>query len=224
MSGTIEIRRWLVSRVSADTWGTPVAEPRAYDKALALSKASRGPYHLKLREDPRWGPARNFVELKDALTKRMNTLRLGEVLLIDNSKVRTETVRLRRCLIDVDPLDLSNCTETCEVIIFWLRETYPTHLNFGWYNCRRVAGSTTWSQHAWGNAYDAGGTLNLVRTMGNALVAQAKRGALPIAQVIFDHQVWEPDTGLRPYNGVDPHTGHVHITARPQMPGTPPCA
>jgi hypothetical protein len=29
-----------------------------------------------------------------------------------------------------------------------------THM--GWYNHRKVAGSTTWSQHAWGNALDIG--------------------------------------------------------------------
>ncbi|MGN7705041.1 hypothetical protein [Cellulosimicrobium sp. 22601] len=34
------------------------------------------------------------------------------------------------------------------------------------------------------------------------------------AYLIYDEQIWTPGSGWRPYNGVNPHTGHFHISVR----------
>ncbi len=107
----------------------------------------------------------------------------------------------------------------------------------GVYNCRRIAGSTTWSQHAWGNASDifprADGALaaeaceriarTVVRNATRRTVANRGR-RLRVAEVI-DHangRIWTPSRGWHAYGG---NRGpHVHVSGAPLRTGTPPCA
>jgi hypothetical protein len=107
----------------------------------------------------------------------------------------------------------------------------------GVYNCRRIAGSTTFSQHAWGNAVDLfpkGGPENADEAcarIARAVVRQAthrtlaNRGRkLAVAEVI-DHQagrIWTPSRGWHAYSGT--RGPHVHVSGAPLRTGTPPCA
>lgn len=113
----------------------------------------------------------------------------------------------------------------------------------GVYNCRTIAGSSTWSQHAWGNAVDlfpqpkhtskrgyvdAG---EARRIIANAIVrnatkrTRANRGRkLKVAEVI-DHdgrRIWTPSRGWYTYTGS--RGNHVHVSGAPKRTGTPPCA
>jgi hypothetical protein len=107
----------------------------------------------------------------------------------------------------------------------------------GVFNCREIAGTSEWSQHAYGNAADLfmRGDVShhdeARRVVAAAFVYQATHRTLvnrfvklPIAQVI-DHdgrRVWEPATGWRTYFGT---TGdHVHISGYKMQTGTPACA
>jgi hypothetical protein len=63
-----------------------------------------------------------------------------------------------------------------------------------------------------------------LQAIANHCVNRAQAGGLPVAQVIYNRRVWTPGSGWSYYGGSDPHTSHVHITARPEMSGTPPCA
>jgi hypothetical protein len=108
----------------------------------------------------------------------------------------------------------------------------------GVFSCRRISGSTSWSQHAFGNAVDLfpKGTeyaekRALCMKIANGVVYQAKhrtaannRRKLDVAEVI-DHEngrMWTPGGGWGPYGGA---AGlHVHVTAAPKKTGTPACA
>lgn len=222
-TGEVTVRRWCVARMD-QTWGKPMSRAKAEQRVIDMSKKRGGPYQLKFRSDKRWGPKLKIGELRPKLDKRMDDLSLGDVLWVNNDGPREAIVRANVVLTKDDPLDLTNCTETCEVIIADLRAAFPNHLNLGWYNCRIIEGTSTWSQHAWGNAYDAGGPFTVLQAIATHCVNKAIAGALPVAQVIFNHRVWQPGSGWTNYSGVDQHTTHVHITARPEMTGTPPCA
>ncbi len=107
----------------------------------------------------------------------------------------------------------------------------------GVFNCRRIAGSSTWSQHAWGNAVDlfprppsSDDDLQR-REIAHWIVWQATHKTrvnrwhpLPVAEVI-DHDarvIWTPSRGWHAYSGT---TGdHVHVSGSPLRTGTPPCA
>src|SRR5262245_327781 len=87
----------------------------------------------------------------------------------------------------------------------------------GIFSCRRIDGSSSWSQHAWGNASDlfpVGKEYGVKRArcyaIANAVVYQAthktvaNRGRkIPVAECI-DHEnrrIWTPAGGWRPYGG-----------------------
>lgn len=107
----------------------------------------------------------------------------------------------------------------------------------GVYSCRRIAGSSTWSQHAWGNAVDlfpdppTGDDPADLRAIAVAVVRLATRRTpanrgrrLAVARVI-DHQAmrqWTPERGWHAYGGT--RGPHVHVEGRPTRTGTPPCA
>jgi hypothetical protein len=60
--------------------------------------------------------------------------------------------------------------------------------------------------------------------MGDWMARMGASGNAPVAQVICDSRDWTPSAGWTVYGGSDPHTGHVHVTAAPEMNGSPPCA
>jgi hypothetical protein len=221
---SVTIRKYVVGRVDT-SWGKPLSQAKAESRILELSGKSNGPFRVRYAHDKRWGPKLiGLKELRPKVANRLEHLDMGDALLVDNRQDFDQTVRCRIVLTKDDPLDLVSCTESCEVIIWDLRREFPHHLNLGWFSCRRILGSSSWSQHAYGNAYDAGGPFTLLKAIAAHAIAKAKAGNLPVAQVIFNRQVWTPSSGLQPYSGSDPHTGHVHITARPEMSGTPLCA
>lgn len=101
--------------------------------------------------------------------------------------------------------------------------------------CRAIAGSSSWSQHAYGNADDlfptAGDTQAKLRRIADAVVYQAKHRTaanlgrkLDVAEVI-DHdarRIWTPSEGWHAYGGT---TGaHIHVSAAPLRTGKPACA
>ena len=105
------------------------------------------------------------------------------------------------------------------------------------FNCRTISGSSTYSQHAWGNAIDlfpklpVGDDAKQRQEIFHAVITQttkrtfANRGRkLAVAEVI-DHSgrvIWTPSQGIHPYTGT---TGdHVHVSGSPLRTGKPPCA
>ena len=100
----------------------------------------------------------------------------------------------------------------------------------GVYNCRTVAGSSTYSQHAWGNAIDlfAKQSKDLLAIADNAVLQATKRTKanrgrkLPVHRIIVQDKTWVKGAGWFGYGGVY-HT-HVHVDFEPNRYGVPPCA
>lgn len=103
----------------------------------------------------------------------------------------------------------------------------------GVFNCRKIHGSDSWSQHAYGNAVDLFADASRLRRIANNIVAQATRTTwankgklVPVAHVIWatgEGGIWTPDRGWHSYDGYHPAT-HVHADFYPQGTGTPACA
>jgi len=102
----------------------------------------------------------------------------------------------------------------------------------GVYNCRKIDGTNTWSQHSWGNAVDlfTRSALNNKRA-ANGIVYQTthrtianKFKKLDVYRVI-DHENsrdWVKGAGWTKYGGAKGL--HVHVEGDPVKTGTPPCA
>lgn len=79
--------------------------------------------------------------------------------------------------------------------------------DWGTYNRRKIAGSTSWSQHAWGNAWDIGCSLAEGDALVRWLKAERDSGRLPIGTIL-----WR----------VKDHFDHIHVEGKPKKTGTPP--
>ena len=109
----------------------------------------------------------------------------------------------------------------------------------GCFVCKRISGSSSFSQHSWGNALDLfptsgripAVTQNSLRHIANSVVYQATHKTranrfrkLGVAEVI-DHdarRIWTPSQGWHSYGGT---TGaHIHVSASPLRQGIPACA
>lgn len=89
---------------------------------------------------------------------------------------------------------------------------FPSAISWGVYNRRYIAGTKTWSQHAWGNAVDISnraGTnrYNLLDTIHGWALDQRVQGWLPIGTIL-----WR----------VPAHFDHIHLEAKPKRTGNPP--
>ena len=103
-------------------------------------------------------------------------------------------------------------------------DEFPDLRNWGVYNCRKIAGSSTWSQHSWGNAWDAaypaGGSANGDPYLDDAVTwvrGERARGTWfgpPGARVQIGTVLWK----------VPDHFDHAHIETANKRTGTPPCA
>lgn len=106
---------------------------------------------------------------------------------------------------------------TARVRAVWrfVHRWFPQAASLGVYNCRKIAGSSRWSQHAWGDAWDMttpgavkkGTPTPALRAMVKAVRDHA--GQLHVTRVIF---------------GDDAHQNHAHVDVDPERTGTPPCA
>jgi hypothetical protein len=106
----------------------------------------------------------------------------------------------------------------------------------GVFVCKKIAGSNSWSQHAYGNAADlfpkaSKPTQKTLRDIADAVVRQATKATvanrgvrIKVAEVI-DHdagRIWTPMEGWHSYGGT---TGaHIHVSGSPLRSGTPACA
>lgn len=95
--------------------------------------------------------------------------------------------------------------------------------NLGIYNRRTIRGRSgpltplNASLHAVGRAWDAGvpkgdAGKNLGDELWTRTIGVAQKGLVGVQEVIWQRRRWTPDKGIQPYKGVDPHTGHLHIS------------
>ena len=106
----------------------------------------------------------------------------------------------------------------------------------GVFVCKKIVGSTPYSQHSWGNAADLFPkqlfsdnqglheiAVAVVRHTTKRTFANLGR-KLEVAEVI-DHNnrlIWTPSQGWHAYGGT---TGeHIHVSGSPLKSGIPPCA
>jgi hypothetical protein len=99
----------------------------------------------------------------------------------------------------------------------WGKTEHPDCSFLGAYVCKRIAGTSTMSQHSYGNAVDFGrDTMAKLWDLAHFLVSKADE--LDLAHVIVDDMIWTPQGAWGHYSG-DRHY-HVHVDCLPQYSGS----
>lgn len=212
---------YRAKRDYASHWGEPASRDDTLEYVRQNGKLAGGPFRLRERKEP-WGPERSMTELLIKLKPKLTKGDVGDVWLIDTAKLWGLNIRK----VETQPrIPDSPGTAPMDIVRFHLYTAFPRLESWGICNCRRVAGSSSWSQHAYCNAEDVHAAFNVMEDATTWLVRQAQSGLnLPVAQAIFNRRVWEPSRGWREYSGVSSHTDHIHISGSPMREGLPDCA
>ena len=116
------------------------------------------------------------------------------------------------------PTDARKYTDECERFVRLLNARFPDVATMGIYNRRHIAGTYTWSQHAWGNAVDITSPANRKpRVAENEL-------HMAYLDEVYD---WIRANSQRLEVRVilwrrASHWNHIHVDFYPRQTGTPP--
>jgi hypothetical protein len=135
----------------------------------------------------------------------------------------------------VEVRSTSVITDPCERFVEVMQRSAPALRGkihrAGVFNCKLISGTTTFSQHSWGNAIDLFcNEEDLAAIAGNVVLqatklTRANTGLpVPVATVIHHQLAWTTNNPRFHVANVQPHTNHVHVEFLPAKTGTPPCA
>ncbi len=128
-------------------------------------------------------------------------------------QVRAILTKSYRPGVDVDP----------NISAFWsfIQRRAPKAVSWGIFSCRAIAGTDTYSGHAWLKAIDIHGPRLVMALVARLAVHKAK--AFKLVVVIYNGRIWTPTAGWHTYTGQCPHQQHVHVNV--EYPSSvPPCA
>lgn len=184
------------------------------DAADGVLVEGAGPFAIKKNDDD----LGDRLERKDALHKLRGGLEHGE--LGDVYRVRDAEEVVFKVRAAVPAREVADTSGNGKIDAVWgfIKSKHADSNFLGAFVCKNVAGTSTPSQHSYGNAVDAGaGTMGELRKLADELVDEA--GALSVAHVIVGDKIWNQDVGWHDYTGDFHH--HVHVDCDPNLSG--PC-
>lgn len=228
-------------KTKAKVWNDPGPDLlRTKDSAIAQAVELLevgGPWDWrKQRADGTWfdwktiGDRRDVKAFLDEVLPTQSQLQVGQLGRATATGTEPKVIIRAR---HIDVPDLTGGTARAETTHALVRTRFPDIKFAGCYVCKRIEGTSLWSDHAWGDAVDE--TENAPAGVHNDdvtdwCVRMAKAGLMPIAQVLGSANGKvvnaEASTGwvVRPGGADDSHLWHVHMSCRIHAGETPPCA
>lgn len=173
-----------------------------------------GPYRLKERGEEQWGHPQGLPSAMSNLRRRLSAASVGDLMLLRTNADRENGPILGVRKVHVHETQKNNippvpyCTPAIADVWRAVWGEFGSRISsWGIFNCRKISGSTTYSQHAWANAWDIRGTTSTLEDVARYLNNNKSR--LGIANIL-----WR----------VPNHYDHVHVDCHPTRTGVPPCA
>lgn len=160
-----------------------------------------------------WGPKRTLKGALHRLRVGLNRGHVGSVWRI--RPVKNHAFAWRTQKIDIDPAKIANTegTHAIDIIVGSTLHRFPNLHLLGIYACRYILGTTTLSQHAYGNAADWSGSVALMDNVAHWQYQMTKRGWLPMSQLLYRGHDWF--SGGSVYD----HYSHLHDSGKPMLSG-----
>jgi hypothetical protein len=199
-------------------WTKPAKKERVLD--ILQNRASKHEPEFRLKRDEgRWSAPKPLSDIIGRLRKVLPKVDVGTRYRIKSSD--GAVWEIRKVEISLVVVADTIGTPAIDKIYGTVVNRFRGVENWGIYSCRRIAGSSRWSQHAFKNAWDIHhGTL-----MGEIADFLVKNyDILDVAEVIYNRRIWTRSEGWRTYSGSNPHTDHIHVSGFPLATGVPPCA
>jgi hypothetical protein len=221
MTETYNVVQYQVGVQGLSTWTKPSDLSVAIENITKRASEVGRPYRIAEKGDD-FGPKRTIPEVKTVLSKKAEAGEVGDKWLLSAGDA-AKTFVLRKVTTKLKLIDTVG-TNQVDLIYSAVTAKFQNVISWGICNCRSIAGSSSWSQHAWCHAWDIHATPAVMQAVFDFLVKEAKAKRLPVAHAIYNRKIWTPSEGLHGYGGSNPHTDHVHVDASPNFSGTPPCA
>jgi hypothetical protein len=192
----------------AGDWFAPQGLGAAMDRVKSRMKKWDGPYRQRDRGDD-WGPPKPFNDAASSYRGALEKNNVGDIRIITGKDTSAVVMTRKVEVVDVDYPDISsNATPAVKNLIKPLWDEYPQLASWGVFNCRRISGSSSWSQHAWADAIDLHAPTMAYGDQVNRWL-NANKGRFNLTRVL-----WR----------VAGHYDHLHVDFDPDRSGTPPCA
>jgi hypothetical protein len=207
--------REYVFRTRENNWSKPVGLARHMTYARDRVEAKEGPFTLTQDGDVLSRKVKRETVL-DRYRQAVENRELGATFRI---RKRNDDVAFagRSCREKPDRIDI-NGNDKADEFWTWIVNTYPTYKPrfAGSYVCKSVAGTSSPSQHSFGNAVDV-----FFDTLAHQEIVFRDitngKAPVPVAHTISLGRIWEPSTGIRSYSGIRHYHGHTDFL--PQYSG-----
>jgi hypothetical protein len=177
--------------------------------------AGEGPFQRRRNRKNAGEPLKRGAALT-ALHEALVRGDIGNVFSIHDGK-GNEVFRCREVKPAVEVINTSG-NDKADKLWSAVKAEFPKCTFLGAYVCKMIVGTSTHSQHSYGNAVDVGAaTMAQLHVIADWIVA--RHDEFDIATVIVDQQVWTPSEHWHTYTG-DRHY-HVHSDYQPSYSG--PC-
>lgn len=219
-------------RYRVGTAGGRVAKKRPLDEAAMLERVAEilaghpGSWQIRRRGELEWSGARGRPASTDRLAELIDRGEVGEAWQFRPVATPAALYVVRKIEPAPPPTPPTAGTPAIAEIHAAYFGRFREHESWGIFNCRAVAGSTSWSQHAWGNAEDFSDGGVAAEDAGRWF--NANRTKLPVAEIIGRGRIWTKarlSEGWRDLSAsANQHMDHWHVSGDTLMTGKPPCA
>lgn len=196
----------------------PLTKKEGLRRLEGRAKNFPGPWDTRIRGKGDWKSKKALPKALDEFEWRLGLAEENDIVMLRSTSAG-KIIHLREILVETGPppgagKDIngySSATDNIQKLCDYIVDRGPGWVSWGICNCRRVAGSSTWSQHAWCNAIDVSWTSAAGKGFIDKLVADVKRDVPHLVSQI----IWRDGAA---------HESHVHFSGAPYRNGTPPCA
>lgn len=218
MSDSLIQTRYRLRNVPDGKWTKPAKKERVLD--ILQNRASKHEPEFRLkRGEGRWSTPKPLSDIIGRLREVLPKVDVGTMYRIKSSD--GAVWEIRKVEINLVVVADTIGTPAIDKIYGTVVNQFHGVESWGIYNCRHIAGSSNWSQHAFKNAWD----IHHDTLMGDIADFLVKNyDVLDVAEVIYNRRIWTRSEGWHAYGGIDPHTDHIHVSGFPLATGVPPCA
>lgn len=172
------------------------------------------------QHDGTWSEPRNLRH--GDLARRVASLRDGDVLRVEDRRAPFAYVRGRELAVP----QYLGATPAAETVNSLMAAFDPASEFAGIFVCKGIAGTSSYSDHAWGDAVDRSNGHN--DALFDWVVRMASEGLMEVAYAIGSRDgkvvsASSPTYKVEPGGGDDTHLWHVHVSVVKHS-GRPPCA
>jgi hypothetical protein len=199
--------KYRVGKTGSDSWTPPAGKKEALRKLKQRARNYNGPFRVKERGDNSWGPKRTLRQALKRVRIRLDDGKVGDMVLLDTS---TPDVVLRIRVVETEVLAAPPSVGTAPLRNFHqaVFGQFKELESWGICNCRFIAGTNTWSQHAYCNAEDLNGPSMAYMDNVHKWIMQNKD------KYNIHYVAWR----------VADHYDHIHVDFDPWGQGKPACA